>query len=275
VVTNQAEIDAATLLRNEELQRRTLLESAAVSTLIAGVPDTMIHHIDQDDANGTWLLLARLYGMAGPAAIYADFLHAVSWRIPDQGDPATSIAELEGIFNRLASSQAPIPDAIKSMILLKSAPDGNGALSQSLLANCQSIADLTWDIVRNALQSQWSQHLHSATRVKMSNRQWNQKGKKPFQPGSQGQANPGGNQQKQQRPPNQGSQKPAPAPGSNQPAKDGEGAKSQRCRGGRKNKASTNSAEANGSEEYQASSAIAFASLAIATPAQPLASQIG
>jgi hypothetical protein len=58
VVTNQAEIDAATLLRNEELQQHALLESAAVSTLIAGVSDTMIHHIDQNDANGTWLLLA-------------------------------------------------------------------------------------------------------------------------------------------------------------------------------------------------------------------------
>jgi hypothetical protein len=107
--------------------------------------------------------------MAGPTAVYADFLCTISWRIPDQGNPATSIAELKGIFNRLASSQALIPDAIKSMILLKSAPDGNGALSQSFLANRQSIADLTWDIVRNALQSQWLQHLHSATRAKMSN----------------------------------------------------------------------------------------------------------
>jgi hypothetical protein len=58
VITNQAEIDVATLLCDEELQRRALLESVAVSTLIAGVPDTMIHHIDQNDAAGTWALLA-------------------------------------------------------------------------------------------------------------------------------------------------------------------------------------------------------------------------
>jgi hypothetical protein len=197
VITNQAEINAARLAHTDKEQCCTLLESAVVSTLITGVPDTMIHHINQNDANATWELLTQLYSVAGPTAVYVDFLHAVSWCIPNQGNPTTSIAELKGIFHRLASSQALILDAIKSMILLKSAPDGNGALSQSLLANCQLITDLTWDIVCNALQSQWLQCLHSATRAKMSNVQWNQQGKKPFQPGSQGNANPGGSQQKQ------------------------------------------------------------------------------
>jgi hypothetical protein len=58
VITNQAEINAAILAHTEEEQHHTLLESAVVSTLIAGVPDTMIHHINQNDANMTWELLA-------------------------------------------------------------------------------------------------------------------------------------------------------------------------------------------------------------------------
>src|SRR5882757_484912 len=47
-VTNQADIDAQQVLHTAEVQQHAQLAAAAMSTLIAGVPNSMLHHVSGD-----------------------------------------------------------------------------------------------------------------------------------------------------------------------------------------------------------------------------------
>ncbi|KAF5352610.1 hypothetical protein D9756_006311 [Leucocoprinus leucothites] len=174
-VTNAAEAAASYALRTEEECRRNFLEQSAIGMLIQAVPDSMLHLIIQGDPTTTWDELQRLYGTQGPASVYGDFVHAISWSLPGNMDPAQSIAELESLFNRIEGRTVRLPEVIHAMILLRAVPQGMETLAQSILVNQTQMSQLTWDLVRSTIQAAWSQKMTaSASRAGHSNGQWQQ-----------------------------------------------------------------------------------------------------
>ncbi|KAF5360493.1 hypothetical protein D9756_004525 [Leucocoprinus leucothites] len=272
-VSNAAEASASLALRTEEERRRNFLEQSAIGLLIQAVPDSMLHLIVQGDPTATWDGLQRLYGVQGPASVYGDFVRAVSWSLPGNMDPAQSIAELESLFTRIEGATTQLPEVIRAMILLRAVPQGMETLAQSILANQMQMSQLTWDLVRSAIQAAWSQKMTaSASRAGRSNGQWQQN------------RNPG-NQQRQ----GQGQQQGPPSSSHSSSSllikalariltgnPGGDGKKGKRGkRGGKKGKGAANEAatDANATNtsgvtnvapQYGASSAIGFAAPAIA-----------
>ncbi|KAF5360562.1 hypothetical protein D9756_004458 [Leucocoprinus leucothites] len=280
-VTNAAETSASIALRTEEERRRNFLEQSAIGLLIQAVPDSMLHLIVQGDPNATWDGLQRLYGVQGPASVYGDFVRAVSWTLPGNMDPAQSIAELESLFTRIEGATARLPEVIRAMILLRAVPQGMETLAQSILANQTQMSQLTWDLVRSAIQAAWSQKMTaSASRAGRSNGQW-QQNRNPGNQQRQGQGQQQGpfrsqpqQQPQQQQPPNQGAGQKPGNPQTGNPGGDGKKGKRGK-RGGKKGKGAANEAATdadatntsgvtNVAPQYGASSAIGFAAPAIA-----------
>ncbi|KAF5356944.1 hypothetical protein D9756_006374 [Leucocoprinus leucothites] len=281
-VTNAEEAAASLAIRQEEERRRNFLEQSAIGLLIQAVPDSMLHLIVQGDPNATWEALQRLYGVQGPASVYGDFVRAVSWSLPGNMDPAQSIAELESLFTRIEGATTRLPEVIRAMILLRAVPQGMETLAQSILANQTQMSQLTWDLVRSAIQAAWSQKMTaSASRAGRSNGQW-QQNRNPGNQQRQGQGQqPQGpfrsqpqQQQQQQQPPNQGAGQKPGNPQTGNPGGDGKKGKRGK-RGGKKGKGAANEAAtdadatntsgvSNVAPQYGASSAIGFAAPAIA-----------
>ncbi|KAF5348861.1 hypothetical protein D9756_009750 [Leucocoprinus leucothites] len=280
-VTNAAEAAASLALRTEEERRRNFLEQSAIGLLIQAVPDSMLHLIVQGDPTRTWDELQRLYGTQGPASVYGDFVRAVSWSLPGNMDPAQSIAELESLFTRIEGATARLPEVIRAMILLRAVPQGMETLAQSILANQTQMSQLTWDLVRSAIQAAWSQKMTaSASRAGRSNGQWQQNrnpGNQQRQGQGQQQQGPFRSQpqqqQQQQQPPNQGAGQKPGNPQTGNPGGDGKKGKRGK-RGGKKGKGAANEAATdadatntsgvtNIAPQYGASSAIGFAAPAI------------
>ncbi|KAF5351254.1 hypothetical protein D9756_008324 [Leucocoprinus leucothites] len=280
-VTNATEAAESLALRQEEERKRNFLEQSAIGLLIQAVPDSMLHLIVQGDPTATWEGLQRLYGVQGPASVYGDFVRAVSWSLPANTDPAQSIAELESLFTRIEGATARLPEVIRAMILLRAVPQGMETLAQSILANQTQMSQLTWDLVRSAIQAAWSQKMTaSASRAGRSNGQW-QQNRNPGNQQRQGQGQqPQGpfrsqpqQQQQQQQPPNQGAGQKPGNPQTGNPGGDGKKGKRGK-RGGKKGKGAANEAATdadattsgvtNVAPQYGASSAIGFAAPAIA-----------
>ncbi|KAF5363977.1 hypothetical protein D9756_000022 [Leucocoprinus leucothites] len=279
-VSNAAEASASLALRTEEERRRNFLEQSAIGLLIQAVPDSMLHLIVQGDPTATWESLQRLYGIQGPASVYGDFVRAISWSLPGNMDPAQSIAELESLFTRIEGATARLPKVIRAMILLRAVPQGMETLAQSILANQTQMSQLTWDLVRSAIQAAWSQKMTaSASRAGRSNGQW-QQNRNPGNQQRQGQGQQQGpfrsqpqQQQQQQQPPNQGAGQKPGNPQTGNPGGDGKKGKRGK-RGGKKGKGAANEAATdadattsgvtNVAPQYGASSAIGFAAPAIA-----------
>ncbi|KAF5351116.1 hypothetical protein D9756_008279 [Leucocoprinus leucothites] len=270
-VTNAAEASASHALYTEEEQQ------SAIGMLIQAVPDSMLHLIVQGDPAHTWDELRCLYGTQGPASVYGDFVRAVSWSLPGNMDPAQSIAELESLFTRIEGATARLPEVIRAMILLRAVPQGMETLAQSILANQTQMSQLTWDLVRSAIQAAWSQKMTaSASRAGCSNGQW-QQNRNPGNQQRQGQGQQQGpfrSQPQQQQPPNQGTGQKPGNPQSGNPGGDGKKGKRGK-RGGKKGKGAANEAATDAdtsnssgvttiAPQYGASSAIGFAAPAIA-----------
>ncbi|KAF5354224.1 hypothetical protein D9756_007005 [Leucocoprinus leucothites] len=280
-VTNAAEASASHALRTEEERQRNFLEQSAIGMLIQAVPDSMLHLIVQGDPITTWDELQRLYSTQGPASVYGDFVCAVSWSLSGNMDLAQSIAELESLFTRIEGATARLPEVIRAMILLRAVPQEMETLAQSILVNQMQMSQLTWDLVRSAIQAAWSQKMTaSASRTGCSNGQW-QQNRNPGNQQRQGQGQQQGlfqsqpqQQQQQQQPPNQGTgQKPGNTQSGN-PGRDGKKGKRGK-RGGKKGKGAANEAATNAdtsnssgvttvAPQYGASSAIGFAAPPIA-----------
>ncbi|KAF5354047.1 hypothetical protein D9756_007217 [Leucocoprinus leucothites] len=257
-----------------------LTEQSAIGMLIQAVPDSMLHLIVQGDPATTWDELQCLYGTQGPASVYGDFIRAVSWSLPGNMDPAQSIAELESLFTRIEGATARLPKVICAMILLRAVPQGMETLAQSILANQTQMSQLTWDLVCSAIQAAWSQKMTaSASRASCSNGQW-QQNRNPGNQQHQGQGQQGPfrsqpqQQPQQQQPPNQGAGQKPGNPQSGNPGGDGKKGKHGK-RGGKKGKGTANEAATNANTsnssgvttiapQYGASSAISFATPAIA-----------
>ncbi|KAF5348104.1 hypothetical protein D9756_010795 [Leucocoprinus leucothites] len=247
-VTNAAEASASHVLRTEEEPRRNFLEQSAIGLLIQAVPDSMLHLIIQGDPTTTWDGLQRLYGVQGPASVYGDFVHAVSWSLPGNMDPAQSIAELESLFTQIEGATARLPKVIRAMILLHTVPQGMETLAQSILANQMQMSQLTWDLVRSAIQAAWSQKMTaSASRAGCSNSQW-QQNQNPGNQQCQGQGQQQGpfrsqpqQQPQQQQPPNQSAGQKPGNPQTGNPGGDGKKGKRGK-RGGKKGKGAANEA---------------------------------
>ncbi|KAF5351107.1 hypothetical protein D9756_008396 [Leucocoprinus leucothites] len=147
VVMNAAEVATSIAHQDEEECQRNFLEQSAIGMLIQAVPDSMLHLIVQGDPATTWDGLQHLYGVQGPASVYSDFVHAISWSLPGNMDPAQSIAELESLFTRIEGMTTQLPEVIRAMILLCAVPQGMETLAQSILANQTQMSQLTWDLV--------------------------------------------------------------------------------------------------------------------------------
>ncbi|KAF5356101.1 hypothetical protein D9756_004034 [Leucocoprinus leucothites] len=274
-ITNAAEASTSHVLRTEEERQRNFLEQSAIGMLIQAVPDSMLHLIVQGDPTTTWDELQCLYGTQGPASVYGNFVCAISWSLPGNMDPAQSIAELESLFNRIEGTTTQLPEVIRAMLLLRAVPQGMETLAQSILANQTQMSQLTWDLVRSAIQAAWSQKMTaSASRTGRSNGQW-QQNRNPCNQQHQGQGQQGPfRSQPQQQPPNQGA---GQKPGNNQSGNPGgDGKKGKRSkRGGKKGKGAANEAATDAdtsnssgvttvAPQYGTSSAIGFAAPAIA-----------
>ncbi|KAF5356999.1 hypothetical protein D9756_006405 [Leucocoprinus leucothites] len=246
--------------------------------LIQAVPDSMLHLIVQGDPATTWDELQCLYGTQGPASVYGNFVRAISWSLPGNMDPAQSIAELESLFTRIEGATMQLPEVIRAMILLRAVPQGMETLVQSILANQTQMSQLTWDLVRSAIQAAWSQKMTaSASRTGHSNGQWQQNrnpgNQQRQEQGQQGPFRSQPQQQPQQQPPNQSA---GQKPGNNQSGNPGGDGKKGKCskRGGKKGKGAANEAATDAdtsnssgvttvAPQYGASSAIGFAPPAI------------
>ncbi|KAJ3560169.1 hypothetical protein NP233_g11012 [Leucocoprinus birnbaumii] len=159
--------------RRADVAARDSLKKTAISIIIAGLGDSMLHLAKGDDPRVIWKQIKDMYGTAGPAEVYHSFMRALNWRIPADKEPSLSIAELAAVFANLESQGVDIPEVIEAMILLRSAPGNTDSLAQSLLANHQELDDLTWDRVRGAIMSLWAQRADpSANRARMSNGRW-------------------------------------------------------------------------------------------------------
>ncbi|KAJ3563799.1 hypothetical protein NP233_g8699 [Leucocoprinus birnbaumii] len=121
------------------------LKNVAISIIIAGLSDSMLHLADGNDPCSIWQEIKNIYSTAGPAEVYHSLMHALNWHIPGDKEPSLSISELEAVFSNLDSQGVDIPEVLEAMILLQVAPGNTDSLAQLILANHQKLDDLTWD----------------------------------------------------------------------------------------------------------------------------------
>ncbi|KAF9446028.1 hypothetical protein P691DRAFT_804805 [Macrolepiota fuliginosa MF-IS2] len=137
-----------------ELARRVILASQALSIINHTLPDAIAHH-GISDPRTLWARLHVQFGTPSPAAVYADFLRTMAWRITGNRDPSIDIVELETIYTRLASNGVFVDEFLRAMTLLRAIPPEWSSVASTILVNRTSVADITWDLVREAIQAEW------------------------------------------------------------------------------------------------------------------------
>jgi len=230
--------------------RCSSLDSQALGIMDSSLAYNILMH-RKENAESLWNYLCNKYGSPGPTSVFADYQCTRHFQISGNSNPAPQIAELDTLYTRLEKNKCIVPSFIHAMTLLSAIPQSWDNLATSILTSQTLLTQLTWDFVSLAIQSEFSRRstsAHTACHSGVSRGDHPPSWKK-------------NSQDKQQQCPQEQQQQQSQGDSSQQQKKK----RGREKHSGKAHQADGSSKSVN-DDKYQASSAIAFASMAIIIP---------
>jgi len=116
----------------------------------------------EEHASSIWEALEKEYGKPGIAAIYQEFMGALTTNIPNNSDPSFALEKIISHFTRMSTAKCVLPKHLKAMILISKMPPSMTALIQ-LVCQTDDVTQLNCDKIKKMIIHSWEQKLSNCS----------------------------------------------------------------------------------------------------------------
>jgi len=114
----------------------------------------------EEYASTIWETLEKEYGKPGIAAIYQEFMGAMTTLIPNNSDPSFALEKIISHFTRMSTAKCTVPEHLKAMILISKMPSSMTTLTQ-LICQTDDVAKLNCKKIKKMINHSWEEKLSS------------------------------------------------------------------------------------------------------------------